>query len=98
MEGSTTRMKQYLQCKMQRKIGNTNSTITTHGWIEARGAKVGSQVELLSDDKSYSGLWTVIEVFEPKISHEVLKENEHQRRQGLPSIRNTEKDKRKALK
>lgn len=79
---------QYYQCKMRRNIGNTTSAFITTGWIEARGAKIGATVELLPDKTE----WEIIEVYRHTgQSEKVLKETQRQRRQGLPSLRDSKK-------
>jgi hypothetical protein len=77
---------QYYQCKLSQ--GNTIRT----AWIEAKGAKVGVFVELLPDHT----FWHVDEVYSHGLSEDVLKERERINRKGLPSIRDTKKDKKRA--
>ena len=62
-----------------------------HGWIPERAADVGATVEVLPD----RGLWLVEKVYsDVPILDVVLKETQRQRRAGLPSLRDTAKDKK----
>lgn len=82
---------QYVQCYLK-SVDKTSMFQTA--WIEARGAIPGAQVELLTVDDGPQ-LWEVVRAFAGvRIPKDVLKETQRQRRVGLPSIRDTEKDKR----
>lgn len=63
-------MKQYYQCRLR------NGTFEMIGWIEAKGAKVGTTVEVLPERAP----WTVLEVFEPPQFEDALKDAEKQAR------------------
>jgi len=77
-------VKRYLQCRMTKPVQGSSHVITeTTGWIEARGAKVGLQVQLLPD----RAFWTVEEVFHPDLAEDILRETQRQRRTVAPSIR-----------
>ena len=52
-------------------------------WIEERGAKEGSKVELLDVDGKF---WTVQQVFTPGIDEKTLREKQIRDRNALPSI------------
>jgi hypothetical protein len=52
-------------------------------WIEARGARQGTRVEL----KGEEGLWDVLEVYEHGRSLAWLEENARRVHKGLPSLR-----------
>lgn len=81
---------QYIQCRLTRPSGRTQMVMTI--WIEARGAKKGAQVELLPSRE----LWTVVEVYgDVSVDHDKIKDMEANYRAGLPSTRDTTKDKRK---
>lgn len=67
----------YFQCRMR------NGNAETVGWIEARGAKVGAKVQLLSGDGKF---WEVIEVYHPGIEDDVLRAKQANDRNSLPSI------------
>lgn len=82
-----SRPPQYFQCRL--RCGNTEMI----GWIEKRGARVGYYVELLPEEK----LWEVIEVYTHGLPEDVIKDMEHNYRAGMPSTRDTAKDKRKAM-
>src|SRR5277367_3775288 len=70
-------MKQFYQCRL--RMG----TLETTGWIEARGAKLGSYVELLPDREQ----WEVVEVFALNVmAEESLKETQRLNRRSLPSV------------
>lgn len=69
-------MKQYHQCRLQRGYH------LTVGWIEARAAKVGAQVEMLPSGE----FWEVVEVFEYCMSEDMLKKTKALNRHSLPSI------------
>lgn len=73
-------MKQYYQCRLERESPGT--VVVTTGWIEARGAKVGAQVELLPSKK----VWTVAEVFGIEMPEDMLKEHQKLNRKSLPSV------------
>lgn len=68
--------KAFLQCRLRR--GAKEQTT----WIEARGAKAGSSVELLPQRE----LWEVVEVFYPPMSEAMLKDHQRMNRRSLPSI------------
>lgn len=59
------------QCRLERVTGGESSLSVMVAWIEAKGATVGAQVELLPSKQ----LWTVAEVFNV-MPEDVLKENE----------------------
>lgn len=80
-------VKTYYQCDM-RMVDHPQ--IHTTGWIEARGAKVGAQVEL----KPQNRFWEVVAVHDVPMPGDVLAETQQQRRKPPPSIRDTKKDKR----
>ncbi|MEH3142496.1 MAG: hypothetical protein PGN37_20455 [Mycobacterium kyogaense] len=67
---------QYFQCRLRR------GTTETVGWIEARGAKVGAQIELLPARE----LWDVVEVFAHALPGTDLKEQQRLNRNSLPSV------------
>lgn len=69
----------YFQCRLVR---SNNTSLQTTGWIEARGAKVGAQVELLPSKE----WWTVAEVFDHGLPEEMLREYQRMHRKSLPSI------------
>jgi hypothetical protein len=70
-------MKQFYQCRLQRNGEETTA------WIEARGAKVGAEVELLPVHE----FWTVAEVFtSTSMDVDTLKETQRLNRRSLPSI------------
>lgn len=69
-------MKKYFQCRLQR--GDTETT----GWIESRGAIAGRTVELLPS----KDLWQVVQVFEPGLAENLLKEHQKLNRGSLPSV------------
>lgn len=69
-------VKQYYQCRLRQ---GTSETI---GWIEARGAKVGSYVELLPDAE----FWHVVEVYSHGLPEDMLKEQQKLNRKSLASI------------
>lgn len=65
--------------------------IRTTGWVEARAAKVGAKIEILPDKE----FWEVLEVYtSTPQSLAKLKDREKTNRKGLPSTRDTKKDKR----
>lgn len=66
----------YYQCELSQ--GSTRTT----GWIEARGAKVGSEVELRDD----WGWWTVTKVFTPPIESNDLKAKQERDRNCFASL------------
>lgn len=68
----------------RRRTGRSGTAVgaETVGWIEARGAKAGVDVELLPDKK----LWTVVEVYDRGVPEELLKEHQRLNRNSLPSI------------
>jgi hypothetical protein len=69
--------KQYYQCLM--RMG----TLETTGWIEARGARKGAQVELLPSRE----LWEVVKVFKENVlPEESLRETQRLNRRSLPSV------------
>lgn len=74
-------MKTYYQCRLEREESPDTITVTT-GWIEARGAKKGAEVELLPARK----LWKVADVFGPETPEDILKKNKILNRGSLPSI------------
>jgi hypothetical protein len=82
--------KQLHQCRLERKEGD--SVFVLAAWIDLKTAKVGSEVELLPSGE----FWTVKEVFSA-MPEDVIKETQRQRRAGLPSIRDTKKDKKQAI-
>lgn len=76
---------QYYQCKL---VHGTREMIA---WIESRGARVGLSVELLPAKET----WHVAEVYEHGLPADVIKDMEHNYRVGMPSTRDTAKDRRK---
>jgi hypothetical protein len=64
------------QCRLRCLTGETV------GWIEERGAKVGNVVELKTDGQ----LWDVVEVFQPGMEEEALRQKQRNDRGALPSI------------
>jgi hypothetical protein len=66
----------YHQCKL--KLGDTY----TVGWIEERGARKGARVELKSDGQ----FWEVVEVYNPGMDADKLREKQANDRNALPSI------------
>ena len=70
-------MTMYYQCRL------TCPTGETVGWIEARGAKKGAQVELLTADGKF---WTVAEVYKPGLTQKALQTKQANDRNSLPSI------------
>ena len=70
---------QYYQCRLQRTQGKT--TYTKIGWIEARGAKVGVEVELLPSKQ----FWEVVEVF-GSLPEDMLKKHQSMHRKSFASI------------
>jgi hypothetical protein len=75
----------HYQCNLSRE-----GTITT-AWIPERGARLGAAVEV----PELGGYWTVVHV---GVSQDLstLKEREKINRKGLPSTRDTKKDRRNA--
>lgn len=71
-----TQEKTYRQCRLR------HDTTETTGWIESRGATVGASVQLFPTGV----FWDVVEVFDPVMPESVLREQQRQRRAGLPSI------------
>lgn len=71
-------MKEYQQCRL------TDGTMYTNGWIERRGAKVGSKVEV----KDLDGLWEVLEVGSYVMTAEELSEKQRANRNSCRSIKN----------
>jgi phosphoserine phosphatase len=71
----------YYQCRFRRGAERTVA------WIEARGAKVGAQVELETLDSD--GPWTVETVLGAPLKAEALKEMQRLNRKSLSSIMNT---------
>jgi hypothetical protein len=71
--------KLWYQCRMRQ--GATE----TIGWIEARAARKGLQVELKTDMFD-DGDWLVVDVFLPGMDGETLREKQGFDRKGLPSI------------
>jgi len=69
-------MKQYFQCRLQRGQSETVA------WIEARGAKLGAEVELLPVRE----MWTVAEVYKHGVPEDVLKDTQRLNRRSLPSV------------
>lgn len=69
----------YHQCKM------TRGTEVTVGWIEARGARVGLQVELLELDRP-KDFWTVAEVWGAPLDRAALQAKQAADRKGFSSI------------
>ena len=53
------------QCRLEQHLRDGEVAIT-HGWIDAKGAKIGAQVELKGQD----GLWTVTSVGVPGVEPE----------------------------
>lgn len=74
----------FYQCKMTRP-DIQDSTEVTVGWIEARGAKVGLQVELLELPQPEK-FWTVAEVWGKPLEKAALQAKQAADRKGLPSI------------
>ena len=66
----------YQQCRLRR--GDSETT----AWIESRGARVGSRVELLPSRDE----WDVVEVFTHAMPADDLREMQRQHRGSLPSI------------
>ena len=66
----------FYQCALHQ--GDTR----TVGWIEARGAKQGTRVEL----KGHDGLWEVAQVFEPALDASWLTEKQRRDRGSLKSL------------
>ncbi len=75
----------YRQCKL--RCANSWQV----AWIEEHGAHVGYKVQLLPKQN----LWEVVEVFDPPLDRDQVKEMEANYRAGMPSTRDTYKDKRK---
>jgi hypothetical protein len=71
---------QYYQCRMKR--ADITASVWTTGWIEARGAKVGAQVEIMPS----RDVWEVVEIYENGLSIDALKEHQKFNRKSLPSI------------
>lgn len=69
----------WYQCRLRQGVTETV------GWIEARGAREGVRVELKTDEFN-DGDWLVVEVFEPGIDGETLREKQGFDRKGLPSL------------
>ena len=81
-------MATYFQCKLiQDGTGNT-----TVGWIEKRGARIGTYVELKGAEFDgvemigETGLWRVMEVHGPELPEYVLRQKQANDRNALPSI------------
>jgi hypothetical protein len=68
----------YFQCRFRRGAERTVA------WIEARGAKIGAQVELTSLDNE--GPWEVESVGQPGIEDTALKDLQRLNRKSLSSI------------
>lgn len=68
----------YHQCRFRR------GTERTVAWIEARGAKVGAQVELTSLDDA--GPWIVEAVLGAPLAAEALKDLQRLNRKSLSSV------------
>jgi hypothetical protein len=66
----------FYQCRME--CGEDK----TVGWIEARGAVVGYEVELKEDGR----FWKVVEVYPTGINEEVLRTKQKLDRESLSSI------------
>jgi hypothetical protein len=62
----------YYQCNL------SQGTARTHGYIEARGAKVGQLVEIKND--GFDGLWHVDQVSEHGVSEAYLREKQRKDR------------------
>ena len=73
--------KQYFQCRLEREESPGTVTVTV-GWIEARGAKVGAEVELLPSKQ----LWKVAKVFDHAVPEDTLKKHQRLNRGSLPSV------------
>jgi hypothetical protein len=71
--------KQMYQCRLQQVA---YPTLTTVGWIEKRGAKVGRTVELMPTKE----LWKVIAVFDHPLPEDMLKFHQQINRHSLPSV------------
>jgi hypothetical protein len=72
----------WYQCRLRHDDGGE-----TIAWIEERGAKVGdrpTRVELTTADGDF---WEVIEVFQPPMKGEALRQKQANDRNALPSIR-----------
>ena len=81
----------YYQCKLTRPLpGSSHVTSEMVAWI-ARGTKVGNRVQLMPSGE----FWTVAEVYEHGLPSDVIKDMEANYRAGMPSTRDTDKDKRK---
>jgi len=65
-------MTQLFQCNL------SQGTARTHGYIEARGAKVGKLVEI--KDPGFEGLWRVDQVSSKGIEETVLREKQRKDR------------------
>lgn len=71
-------MTQYFQCSLSQ--GETQ----THAYIEERGAKVGSRVEI--KEQGFDGLWTVTQVSDKGIEDFHLRDLQKMNRNSLGSI------------
>lgn len=86
----STKPTQYYQCHLA-MVRCPN--IRTTGWIEAKGAIVGAKVEILPQGE----FWEVLQVHGIEASKELVKDMEADYRAGMPSTRDTKKDKRKRV-
>lgn len=68
----------YYQCRFRR------GTERTVAWIEARGAKIGAQVELTTLDEN--GPWVVEDVSRAPLEEDALKDLQRLNRKSLSSI------------
>lgn len=89
MAGSVSdKPEQLVQCRMRR----IDFPFYTTGWIPAHAAKVGKKVEVLPE----GNFWEVVEAYaDTSQPSDYLHEREKVRRKGLPSIRDTKKDKKR---
>lgn len=67
---------QFYQCRLQQ------GGLTTVGWIEARGARLGVRVEI----PECGGLWRVAAVYQPPLAADTLREKQRIDRKGMPTI------------
>jgi hypothetical protein len=74
----------WYQCRLRQ--GATE----TIGWIEARGAREGWRVELKTEQFD-NGEWLVVDVFQPGLDSETLREKQAIDRKGLPSLQRRRK-------
>jgi hypothetical protein len=65
----------FYQCELQQ------GSVTTIGWIEARGAKLGARVDV----PEHGGLWRVVAVYRPALDAAWLQEKRRIDRKGMPT-------------